>query len=216
MDRKWLAAILIAVWLVATVSSFPQQGFSLSCNTTLCSVTAATSPITLADSVLLAGLVLSYSQKASVVVDGPPVSVIRQIGALFIDTGAIMLIAFPTATLVMLAIGATQVGVFAWSFQRSFLRMTDFWSLASMLIFLAVLVLYFQWHRARGKRTLGEYVLGYRVTPTSETPSGAWTYAWRMMGGIFLWPLTAFAAAQHPDKTMWWDRASGFRAVRVA
>lgn len=216
MDRKWLAAILIAVWLVATISSFPEPGFSLSCDTSLCSVTATASPIALAVSALLAGFVLSYPQQAAVVIDGPPVSVVRQIGALFIDTSAIMLIAFPAATLVMLAIEAAEVGVFAWSFQRTFLRMTDFWSLASLLIFLAVLVLYFQWHGARGRRTLGEYVLGYRVTPAGETPSDAWTYAWRRVGGIFLWPLTALAAAQHPDKTMWWDRASGFRAVRVA
>ena len=217
MERKWVGAILLACWIVSTISSSSASGWGLYCDLSQCIVSAGASPLAMMVSFVLAGFMLGYSQKpATIIIAGPPVSVIRQVAALFVDTGVVALIAFPVCSLLMPVVEALQTGTFAWTFQRSFLRISDFAILAPLLISLAAMVGYFHWHIARGKRTVGEYLLGYMTIPVAEKYPDAWRHAWRVMGGLFLWPFAAFAAAHRTDKTMWWNRASGLKAALVA
>ena len=216
MGRKWFGAVLLACWIAGTISSFPNSGVGLGCDFSGCAVYAKAGPAELAVSFLLAGFMLGYPQRPATVIAGPPVSVIRQVAALFVDTGVIMLIAFPACTLVILAIEAMQTGTFAWAFQRSFVRMSDFSFAVSMLISFVALFGYFHWHITRGRRTAGEYLLGYMTVPTTGEHPDAWRHTWRVIGGLFLWPFAVLVAAQHTDKTMWWNRASGLKAALVA
>ena len=68
----------------------------------------------------------------------------------------------------------------------------------------------------RGRQTLGQYVLGYRVISSGNADVP--TYGRRALlsfVGLCAWPLSVVLALRRKRKAFWWDAATGSQVVRV-
>lgn len=108
-------------------------------------------------------------------------------------------------------------GQFQWSFTREFTRPTDTMIVLPVALgcFLALFV-YFYMHARIGRQTLGQYVLGYRVTASSADVQPA--YGQRVVlsfVGLCIWPISVIMAVRKPSKDFWWDSATNSKVARL-
>jgi hypothetical protein len=127
------------------------------------------------------------------------------------------MIVSPLAALPILAVEVKYADTFQWSFMREYSRPTDslYFSLGGLAGF-AALFLYFYQHGRLGRPTVGQYVLSYRVVPSS---GGKPSYALRVLlsfVGLCMWPVSVILASRNSHKTFWWDGATKTEVVRVA
>jgi uncharacterized RDD family membrane protein YckC len=100
----------------------------------------------------------------NVVVEGIPARK-RRIFAFVIDFWFSLLTLSAVGALVPLLVEAVRTGHFAWHFQRNYSVNTDGLSAVWILLFMALMVLYFTFPLTRGRQTVGCFIMRLRVTP---------------------------------------------------
>lgn len=215
MKRSWVLAIVLIVLVAHSVFGVSNV-LTDQCVNGSCVILARTSPIGLLGSVALLALTILVRPAPATPAVGQTVRLRRRVGAFFIDVFVAMMIVVPLAAMPMLLYAASVSKVFEWAVQVS---QPDWWDhvIAVVLVISSVagLALYYQLPLRRGRQTLGQYVLGYRLEPSD---SGKPQYAKLTMlsfVGACLWPISLAMAASRSDREFWWNRASGMHAVRL-
>lgn len=218
MSRLAVFIVVLGAFVLSSWSAGGSVGSSYACENARCAVTASSSPISILLSVALTVFALIYPQRASVPDETGVVGVWRRVGAFLLDFASVVMVAGSLGAVPVLVAEAQFTGVFEWAFERDFERPTDMaYLLPAVVGAFLLLFFYFYLHPRVGRQTLGQYVLGYRVT---EATSGANpSYGARALLsfiGLCVWPISVILALRTPSKAFWWDSATNSKVVRVA
>ena len=219
LKRLPIFLLLLAAFVGMGQMAPEGSGFQFRCVDDDCVAAAATSLGGIFGGVVFGVLIFLLPRK-KIEQDGlSSVGIFRRLGALYVDMFAVMLPLTGLFTLPILFVEAAHVGEFHWSFYREFSRDTDMAiALPSVLVIFLVLIVYHIGHLVKGRATLGQYVLGYRIVG-GEMP---WTKAraFKRMGWTFLtlaiWPIAIFVALNKPGKLFWFDLKTASAAERTA
>ncbi|MAW80433.1 MAG: hypothetical protein CMI63_09355 [Parvularcula sp.] len=188
------------------------------CENGKCLVRAASSTLSTILSPVLVLFVIFYPQARDELDETKFVKIWQRFLAFILDFMVVLLALTPILALPILLIEGRMTGSFEWSFSREFARDTDALAiLPGILLAFVALFLYFYLHAKAGKATLGQYVLGYKVTGLADASRKPNYFARTMLSfvGMSMWPISWFLAAKNPDRKFWWDDASNSRAVRT-
>ena len=210
--------IIGAIFASASLSG-DYVGASSSCVNNQCVVGGSSSVgSVIVGLVIIAFLFLRPVQPTLVDTDGV-VGVWRRLGAFFIDFVLVLLAISPIAALPLLIAEASYTGEFEWSFVRKFARPSDgFFVLPAVLASFAALYSYFFLHPLKGKQTVGEHILGFKVIAATDVGPKP-IYGTRPITsfiGLCAWPVSVYFALRKEDKRFWWDTDSRTRAVMVS
>lgn len=217
MSRTWVFWALVAI-VVAMFATGPRQGFNSSCINDQCYMSASTSALALAMSMVLTAFAIFYPQAPQTSVYGPPVSIVERFSAFFIDFFVVMAAIVPTATLPVLFAEANATGIFRWAFERDFARPTDAaLAFPSVLTIIALLYAYFYIHPVIGRQTVGQYIMGFRVEGVPGIGKKPAVGLSVLLGyiGLCVWPVSVYLALNRKDKAFWWNLRTGTQVVRV-
>jgi hypothetical protein len=214
MNRRLVLVLVVVAFVAAGWASDGNIGASSECINRRCDVSASSSWLAVFTAFGLTGFMSFYPQRRC---PGDPsriVGVWRRVGSFLVDFTFVLMIVAPLAALPILAVEAEYAETFQWSFAREYPRPTD-WLLftSGALAGFAALFLYFYQHERLGRPTVGQYVLGYRVVPTSD---GKPNYALRVLlsfVGLCIWPVSMILASRNSHKAFWWDGATGTKVV---
>lgn len=219
MGKALTVIFVFGAFFVSASLSGDYVGTSSTCVRDQCTVIGSSSFGSLIVSlVMIAFLVLRPDLQTAVESDAV-VGVRRRLGAFFIDFALVLIIISPIAALPLLIAEASHTGTFEWSFVRQFSRPGD-----GLLVFpgifgsFAALYFYFFYYPWKGRQTVGEYVLGFRIVAAESTGLSP-NYGMRPFTsfvGLCAWPISLYFALQKEDKRFWWDTDSRTRAVMVA
>jgi hypothetical protein len=163
-----LASIILVALSFVTVHSFNvgQVGNTMQWKDGTAFISAGSHPAILVwDALAIVLFVTLMLRNAITAVIGIP-SRGRRIAALLIDFWFSLLTLSGIDALVPLWLEAARTGHFAWHFQRDFAVSTDeVFALPSVLVFMALIVLYFVFPLTRGKQTVGCFIMRLKVTP---------------------------------------------------
>lgn len=217
MSRLVVFAVVLGAFLISSWSAGESIGASSACENTTCVMTASSSLISIVLSIALATFALTYRQRAAPPDDARVVGVWRRFGAFVLDFSAVVLVVSSIGAVPMLVAEGHFTGQFQWSFTREFTRPTDTMIVLPVALgcFLALFV-YFYMHARIGRQTLGQYVLGYRVTASSADVQPA--YGQRVVlsfVGLCIWPISVIMAVRKPSKDFWWDSATNSKVARL-
>lgn len=112
----------------------------------------------------LALFVLLMVRRPSGVIGGVP-TLKRRVLAFLIDFWFCLLIVSSVGELVPLWLEAKRTGHFAWHFQRNYSFSSEGLAASVSLVFMALMVLYFAFPLARGRQTVGYFIVGLKVAP---------------------------------------------------
>ena len=88
--------------------------------------------------------------------------------------------------------------------------------LVSILLFFRVLFYYFHNYPEDGKPTLGQYIMGYKIVPTSGPQNPDFKKrVWASLPFACLGPFAFFFTQGIKDGVYPWDKATQTRAVRT-
>jgi hypothetical protein len=216
MNRHLVLALVIVAFVAAGWASDGNIGASSECINGRCIVSAFSSWLAVVTAFGLASFMCIYRQRQCPPDPSRVVGVWRRFGSFLVDFSFVLMIVSPLAALPILAVEAKYAGTFQWSFAREYSRPTDslYFSLGVLACF-AALFLYFYQHARLGRPTVGQYVLSYRVVPSS---GGKPSYALRVLlsfVGLCMWPVSTILASRNSHKAFWWDGATKTEVVRV-
>lgn len=217
MSRTLVFCALVAI-LVASFAADPLQGFNSTCVNDRCFVYASTSPMGLISSGALIAFVTLYRQKAGAPMHLDPIKIWERSAAFFIDFFVVGSATSPIATLPILLTEADATGHFRWSFERDFSRAADSTLLVpAVLSMFAALFAYFYIHALIGRRTVGQYLFGFRVEGVPRTGKKPAFGLNLLLGyiGLCAWPVSVYLAAKRQDKAFWWNLRTRTQLVRV-
>jgi len=212
------AFVIGALFLSASLSG-DHVGASSSCVNNQCVVGGSSSAGSIIIGlVIIAFLFLRPNQRT--VIDGTGVvGVWRRLGAFFIDFVLVLLVISPIAALPLLIAEASYTGAFEWSFVRKFARPSDgYLVLPGVIASFAALYFYFFYHPLKGKQTIGEYILGFKIIAATDVGPRP-IYGTRPITsfvGLCAWPISVYFALRKEDKRFWWDTDSRTRAVMAS
>ncbi len=215
---KLLVFALIALAAIASSWNSPDTfGAQFRCENSDCFVSAGATSQALIVALVVLVFLFAYSQRDQRTTQLAVVGVWRRFGAFLLDFTTIMMVAVPIGAMPMLVAEYYYTGSFQWSFEREFVRPTDVPLIMPIAlgIFL-VMYFYFSLPPKRGRQTVGQYVLGYRVIASGNADVP--TYGRRALlsfVGLCAWPLSVVLALRHERKAFWWDTATGSQVVRV-
>ncbi len=217
MNRLAVFAVVLGTMVFSSWGADGSVGASSNCEDARCVVSASSSPISILLSVALTLFVLTYPQRTGAPDEIRVVGVWRRLGAFFLDFASVVLVVSSLAAVPVLIAEANFTGDFQWSFVRDFARPTDtaYFLPAALGVFL-LLFLYFYLHARVNRPTIGQYVLGYRVTvaSTDAKPRHGVRVLFAFVG-LCTWPISVILALMTPRKAFWWDSATNSRVVRV-
>lgn len=223
---RWLALfVVVAVFVLSLWMSGGSIGASMACDGSSCVVTAASSFGSALFSIGLIFLLLFWPRNTTQGNSDLGAGVWRRFGAFVLDFSVIFLAFLPLMVIPFLLAEASYAGTFHWAFQRSFTRPTDSdYVMSSMFALFILMFCYFYLHLKAGRPTIGQYVLGYRITSVDSVEYGGGAdrrplYALRVITsflGFCVWPISVILALISPNKSFWWDSASNTKAVRLS
>jgi uncharacterized RDD family membrane protein YckC len=215
MKRSWVLAAVLIAFVVQSVFGVSNV-LSDQCINGSCVILARTSPVGLLSAAALLALTVFLHPIPAAPVAGQTVRLRRRVGAFFIDIFAAMMIVIPLAALLMLLYAAAMSKAFAWAVQVS---PPDWWDhvIAVVLVIgaFAGLIAYYQLPLRRGRQTLGQYVLGYRLEPSEDGKPHYAKLRILSVVGVCFWPISLAMALSRPDREFWWNHASGVQAVSL-
>lgn len=147
------------------------------------------------------------------VIETSRVGIIRRIAALYVDMVVGIIGALPIICMTSLTIEYLETGQWAWSFERDYFRPSDVLGTAVFLLGFFGIFYYSKWHFVRGKQTLGQRWLKFKLLPMEEKtnfPIRA-IVAWANLAWWPIWPWTIMKRKQD----YWWDNASKIKARKV-
>ena len=206
---------------IAASSSFSGDyvGASSSCVNNECVVGGSSSAGSVIISLVILVFLVFRPAQPTVVDASGVVGVWRRFGAFFIDFVLVLLMISPIAALPLLIAEASYTGVFEWSFYRKFARPSDgYFVLPAVFASFAALYFYFFLHPLKGRQTVGEYILGFRIVAATEVGPKP-IYGTRPITsfiGLCAWPVSVYFALRKEDKRFWWDTDSRTRAEMVS
>ena len=219
MNRGVVFLLAVGLFYLTTWFSGGAVGVSSAWDDSDCLVSASSSIGSVGMGLLLGAFVLFYPQRNASVDITKAVGAWRRFGAFTLDFMTVLLVTAPLLAMPILLAEAKYTGEFQWSFERDFGRATDMlYVLPSVVLLFVLLFLYFYVFSRRNRQTIGQYVLGYRLTGVLES-NGEPQYARRtLLGflGLCVWPVSAILALRKPGRVFWWDSASNTRAVRLS
>lgn len=217
MNRYIALVIILTLFFVSAGSAGGHVGTTSVCENGKCYTAASASLMSLGLGVIIGLFALFCPRQELMANPTKPVGIFQRFGAFFLDFMAALAAFTPVLTLPILFYEAQATGVFAWSFNRDFARSTDVLAvIPGILLTQASLVVYFYFHAAKNRQTIGQYILGYRVAPVIGAEPSYLKRTFFALVGMCMWPISTYMAARRLDKAFWWDRASGTKVVRVA
>ena len=147
------------------------------------------------------------------VVETSRVGIIRRFAALYIDITVGTIGALPIVCMASLTIEYFETDQWAWSFSRDYYRQSDILGAAISLIGFWGVFYYSKWHFVRGKQTLGQHWLKFKLFPMEENTNFAIRafVAWVNIAWWPIWPWTIMKKKQDYS----WDNASKIKARKV-
>ena len=206
----WLFRVLALICLIGPVylgSMSPGTGFEVSCVNGNCIAAASTSWYALALASITLALVLLFPRPKSkhLQASGKRAGYWRRPLALLVDF-ALLMVVFAPMSLVPLLFEWRATGEFAWSFHREFARPTDWVTAPLVFAFFAAIYFYYDRASRSGRQTIGQFILGYRVTLTHrnwQSPIGGMFGLFAYLGVI---PQFLIQFTREMNKTSGLDR----------
>lgn len=169
--------------------------------------------------ILMIPFVFLYKPKGTPLISSKPVSMWCRILAFIIDFTMALAIISPILAVPDLLVEWHETGAFAWSFTRQFPRESDsvvssisiFLCFAWYLIYLAIPI-------TKNRQTLGQYIIGFRISDASGRKVTVKRAVLRNVYGfivISLWIITVPLGFYHPKKLMLHDNEDGLRPERI-
>jgi len=218
MSPRLVFIVVVGAYLVSSCASGGSVGANSECVNSNCLVNASSSLASLLVGTALALFVVKYQQRPGAIDNAKVVGFWRRIGAFVTDCAVVLLVLAPVAALPLLVVEGHYTGTFHWAFERRFSRSTDMVILLpGIAASFAGLFLYFYVHARFGRPTVGQYVLGFRVTASGE-PGAAPNWGARVVYsfmGLCMWPVSVLLAWRTPQKICWWDSRTYTRVIRV-
>lgn len=176
----WLFRVLALVCLIGLIylgSMAPGAGFRVSCVNGNCIAAASTSWVLSALAPVALGLIILLPRPlaAHLQASGKRAGYWRRFVALLLDYSLLGAVFAPLA-LIPLLLEWHATGEFSWSFYREFARPTDWATLPVVLALFAIIYFYYDRASRAGRQTVGQFILGYRVSLSHRnwrTPIGA-------------------------------------------
>lgn len=219
MGKILTFGFVVAAIFASATSSGDYIGASSSCVNNQCVVSGSSSIGSLIVSLVIVAFLFLRPVQPTMVVSNGVVGVWRRVGAFLIDFALVLFAISPIAALPFLVAEASYTGEFEWSFLRKFARPSDsLFVLPAVLASFAALYFYFFLHPLKGKQTVGEYILGFKVVAASDVGPKP-IYGTRPITGFIglcAWPVSVYFALRTEDKRFWWDTDSHTRAVMVS
>ena len=170
-------------------------------------------PLALVAFPVIGAALLALPQRKRPVDGESRVGKLRRVTAFVTDMSVGIMITLPPIVLISLAVEWATTGAWAWSYERDFVRATDFVFVGLMMTSLVAVGFYFRRQFAAGLMTPGQRLMGFRLVANGENPSiskRAFT-AWINIAWWPTWPWTLFGRR----RDYWWDNASQIVARRV-
>ncbi|MDD2335944.1 MAG: RDD family protein [Geobacteraceae bacterium] len=181
---------------------------------------AGTSLIALVVSPFLIALLTAYKPKGKRETSGAIVSLWRRFCAFIIDFYIALLPASAILAIPAILVEWHHTDIFVLKFSREFSRATDVLAaIAPTLLGFAWLLFYFSYPITKGKQTIGQYIMGYRIALKNNDKVSVKKAILRTLFSFFVlcigWlsiPLAFF----HKQKHMLHDNANGLRPEMVS
>lgn len=215
--NRYLALFLILILIFLSAGSAGGHlGATSICENGKCHTEASASLVSLALSVVIGLFAIFCPRQEMAANPAAPVGIFQRFGAFALDFTAVLAALAPLYILPILLFEAQATGAFAWSFNRDFARATDALAIVpGVLLAQLSLILYFYFHAANNRQTIGQYILGYKVAPVIGAEPNYRRRTIYALIGMCAWPISTYLAARRLDKAFWWDRASGTKVIRV-
>lgn len=213
MGRAWV--LLVVTALLVTIGASPPH---VEFNSSPDYMKVSTSVASLAASFVLIAFMALFPQKTGTAAHAEPVKIWERAIAFHIDYAVALLAVLPVVKVPMLLAEAVATGALQWSFERNFLRPIDYASiLLEGLLGLAFVFGYFYVHSVAGRRSIGQYLLGFRVegVPGADERPAFGLNVLLACIGLSAWPVSIYYAAKRRDKAFWWNLCTRTRLVRV-
>lgn len=218
MNRISVFILVLAVAFLITWASGGSVQVNSTCENSECLVSASSSWVSILLSIGLILFLVFYPQQTNLLDESKSVGVWRRFGAFFLDFLTVLMIITPISVLPILIAEGIYTGQFQWSFEREFSRQSDAtYIMPGLILAFVVLYYYFYKHIRLNRQTVGQFILGYRVTDVRETNSGP-KYVMRVFLsfiGLCVWPISVILFLLNRDKAFWWDNATNTKVFRV-
>lgn len=217
MSRIWVFLVTVGIVSLAFLGG-RQIVLTTECVNSVCQLTASTSKPAIVAALCLWAFLPFYPHRPGRPHIFYPVTMWERAAAFFVDFTVCFIGTAPVLVLPALWAEAQATGEFRWGFQRDYARISDIVLVElPVLAALALVFGYFYAHSVLGRRTLGQYLLGYRLEglPEADQPPA---YALNILLGFVgaaVWPFSLALAAGRKDKAAWWNLRSRTRLVRV-
>ncbi|OGW46104.1 MAG: hypothetical protein A2X57_03775 [Nitrospirae bacterium GWD2_57_8] len=160
-----------------------------------------------------------YKTKGKPKIGSRPVMLWIRSLTFFIDFVTALVIIGPILTLPALLVEWQNTESFSWSFIRNWPRESDFIvAMSGALLGMIWMLFYLSFPLAQGKQTIGQYVMGYRISDFNGQRITFKRAVLRNMLGFLvlcMWPITLLMAYYHPKKHMLHDNDDGLRPERL-
>lgn len=217
MPRIIVFIITMAIVFGSTALSGGSAGVSSECVNGRCMVSASSSLYGIICGIILALFTLLFPRNQFVENTVGVVGLWRRFGAFFIDFIVVLTIVTPIAALPILVTESSYIGTFQWAFSRDFSRASDnYYILPTVLGIFVILFFYFYHQVKNGQQTLGQYVLNYKVSSTTQSGKVP-QYAKRIFFsyiGLCAWPISVILALRSDNKACWWDKTTNTKLVK--
>jgi hypothetical protein len=176
-------------------------------------MSASGSPVAFAAFILIFLLLMRWPKRHGAIVENSRVSLVRRIAAFYIDLLVAMIGVLPFAVVPVLFVEFLVTGEWQWSFERDYVRSTDWINAICMLGAFYGMFWYWRWHFHRQKQTVGQHLLKFKLVPIHENTSFGIRFVAALIGASWwpLWPWTIFKERQD----YFWDTYSGIKARDV-
>lgn len=211
--------LLLLVSIVAINLIVPNQdsGMSAECVGGQCIYAASTSVSAILMSAFW-GLVLFTNRELPINDASHEAGFWRRLAAFFIDFWVLMAVFIPIFVMPVLLAEFAHTGDFQWNFIRDFSRTGD-WPLRAFLalVHITAMVKCQAFFIRNSKPTLGQYILGIRIIPATDSspPIQATKRVLLSLVGLFIWPIAIYTAIRR-RKVYFWDRMTDTRTVIAA
>jgi len=217
MNRFQVFLTTLLLFYCTTYFSGGNAGITSHCYNGDCFVMASTSLFSIVCGVILGLYAILFPRQKSISDKPLEVGIWRRFGAFLVDFIVVLTVATPLLTLPLILAEYYETGIFAWSFQRDFSRTTDnVIIIPSALSFFFFLSFYFYKFHMTGQPTLGQYILGFRVTGNDNDVKKGEAASRVVLSfvGLCIWPISVLHALYN-GKEFWWDEFSNTKVERI-